>query len=114
MSPSLKPLSEQTIVITGGSSGIGLATAKLASERGANVVLTARDQDALSQITDEIKHAGGSAAYVAADVAKRDELNHVADVAIQRFGGFDTWVNDAGVGIYGKLENHRRGCTPSL
>jgi short-subunit dehydrogenase len=58
----------------------------------------------LSHIADEINHAGGAAAYVAADVAKRDELSHVADIAIQRFGGFDTWVNDAGVGIYGKLD----------
>src|SRR4051812_13242546 len=104
MSIKLKPLSAQTIVITGASSGIGLATAKLAAKRGANVVLTARNQDSLSQIAGEIKHGGGSAAYVAADVAKRDELSHVADIAIQRFGGFDTWVNDAGIGIYGKLD----------
>jgi short-subunit dehydrogenase len=104
MALNLKSLSEQTIVITGASSGIGLATAKLAARQGANVVLTARNQDALSQITEEIQQAGGQAAYVTADVANRSELNHVAEVAIERFGGFDTWVNDAGIGIYGKLD----------
>jgi short-subunit dehydrogenase len=100
----LKPLHEQTIVITGASSGIGLATARAAAERGARVVLTARNQEALAQVTDEINHAGGQAAYAAADVANQDEVNHVADVAMQRFGGFDTWVNDAGIGMYGTLE----------
>lgn len=104
MAISLKPLSEQTLVITGASSGIGLATAQAAAERGAKVVLTARNQEKLAEIADEINHAGGQAAYVAADVGSRDELNHVADVAVQRFGGFETWVNDAGVGIYGRLD----------
>jgi short-subunit dehydrogenase len=104
MAINLKPLNEQTIVITGASSGIGLATARAAAERGACVVLTARNQEALASIADEIKHSGGKAAYVAADVGNQDEINHVADVAIQRFGGFDTWVNDAGVGLYGKLD----------
>jgi short-subunit dehydrogenase len=104
MSVELKPLVEQVIVITGASSGIGLATANAAAEKGARVVLTARNQEALAQIADEINHGGGQAAYVAADVASRSELNHVADVAVQRFGGFDTWVNDAGIGIYGRLD----------
>jgi short-subunit dehydrogenase len=104
MAISLKPLDEQTIVITGASSGIGLATAQMAAERGARIVLAARDQEALHQIADEINHGGGQAAYVQADVAHRHEVEHVADVAIQRFGGFDTWVNDAGIGIYGRLD----------
>ncbi|MFO0787842.1 MAG: SDR family oxidoreductase [Pirellulales bacterium] len=109
MTVSLKPLSEQTLVITGASSGIGLATARSAAERGAKVVLTARNQEKLAEIAGEINHGGGQAAYVAADVASRDELNHVADVAIQRFGGFDTWVNDAGIGIYGRLDEVTEG-----
>ena len=104
MAITLKPLRDQTIVITGASSGIGLATAQSAAKQGARVVLAARNQDALAKIADEISQAGGEAAYVAADVANQDEVNHIADVAIDRFGGFDTWVNDAGVGIYGTLD----------
>jgi NAD(P)-dependent dehydrogenase (short-subunit alcohol dehydrogenase family) len=102
--PKLKPLAEQVIVITGASSGIGLATAKMAAEAGARVVLSARSREALAQAVDEIKQAGGQAAFVAADVTRRGELEAVAAEAIDRFGGFDTWVNNAGVGIWGLID----------
>jgi len=100
----LKPLSEQVIVITGASSGIGLATAKLAARRGARVVLAARSRDALAQAVDEIKQGGGEAVFVVADVAKRSEVEAIAATAQDRFGGFDTWVNNAGVGIWGRID----------
>lgn len=113
MAISLKPLTDQVIVITGASSGIGLATARAAADQGAKLVLAARNEEALADIAREINDGRGHAAYVAADVAHRDELAHVADVAVERFGGFDTWVNNAGVGLYGRLdeitdEDHRR------
>src|SRR5688500_5879945 len=101
MSIRLKPLDEQVIVITGASSGIGLATAFTAAERGAKGVVTARDEETLGDVARQISKSGGEIAYVAADVAEREELVHVADVAVERFGGFDTWVNNAGVGLYG-------------
>jgi len=104
MAISLKPLNEQVIVITGASSGIGLATARAAADQGAKLVLTARSQEALAEVAREINEAGGEAIFVAADVAMRGELTHVADTAVERFGGFDTWVNDAGVGLYGRLD----------
>lgn len=103
MAAKLKPLSQQVIVITGASSGIGLATARLAAVKGAKVVLSARTRDALATAVDEIKQAGGEASFVVADVGKRDEVEAIAAHAIERFGGFDTWVNDAGVMIWGKI-----------
>jgi short-subunit dehydrogenase len=98
-----KKLREQTIVITGASSGIGLATARMAAERGANVVLTSRNEEDLRRATDQITSRAGRATYVVADVADPAGLDRVADAAIRDFGGFDTWVNNAGVSIYGKL-----------
>jgi short-subunit dehydrogenase len=104
MAISLKPLEEQTIVLTGASSGIGLATARAAARRGARVVLAARGEETLADVARQINESGGEAAYVVADVGNRDELAHVADVAVERYGGFDTWVNDAGVGMYGRVD----------
>jgi len=113
MGVSLKPLREQVMVITGASSGIGLCTARMAAANGARVVLAARNGEALADIERQITAAGGQAAHVVADVGKREDVQRIADTAIQRFGGFDTWVNDAGISIWGKLEevsdeDHRR------
>ena len=113
MGVQLKKLSEQTIVITGASSGIGLVTARAAARRGARLVLVARAEDALRRLTEEIKAAGGEAIYVAADVGNEQEVNRISVAAKQRFGGFDTWINNAGVSIYGNLldisnEDHRQ------
>jgi NAD(P)-dependent dehydrogenase (short-subunit alcohol dehydrogenase family) len=101
--PKLKPVGEQTIVITGASSGIGLATARLAAERGARVVLTSRNEEDLRRACDEIRNRGGRAIYAVADVAVPEAMDRVADTATREFGGFDTWVNNAGVSIYGSL-----------
>lgn len=113
MTVKLKNLSDQVIVITGASSGIGLVTARLAAKRGARVVLNARNEEALSDVTDEINAQGGQAIYVVGDVGNFDDVHKLADEAIRQFGGFDTWVNNAGVSIYGpmldqSLEDQRR------
>ncbi|WP_299823171.1 SDR family oxidoreductase [uncultured Pontibacter sp.] len=104
MSISLKPISDQVIVITGASSGIGLATALAAAKKGAKVVLASRNGEALAKIEQQIKQEGGQAIYVVADVGRQEDIYKISDAAIGRFGGFDTWVNDAGVSIYGRLE----------
>lgn len=104
MAVRLKPLARQTIVITGASSGIGLATARMAAGRGAAVVLVARDEPSLSEAVQGIRDAGGRAEYVIADVGDEAAMEKVASFAREKFGGFDSWVNDAGVSIFGTQE----------
>lgn len=109
----LKLVNEQVVVITGASSGIGLATSRLAARKGATVVLAARTKAALAEAVDDITAAGGRASYVVADVGNRDDVERIAATVIERHGGFDSWVNDAGVSIFGRLdeipdEDHRR------
>jgi short-subunit dehydrogenase len=104
MAVKLKKLSDQAIVITGATSGIGLVTARMAASRGARVVLVARTEDSLKKLTEELKGKGGSAEHVVTDVGDPDQVQRVAQVAQEAFGGFDTWVNNAAVSIYGKFE----------
>jgi short-subunit dehydrogenase len=99
----LKNISEQTIVITGATSGIGLTTALMAAEQGAKLLLIARNYDALRRLTDEINSNGGRAISYAADVADERALRDAAKKAKDELGGFDTWVNNAGGAIYGKI-----------
>lgn len=109
----LKRLEEQVVVITGATSGIGLVTARMAARRGARLVLAARNEEALRSLAEELGHAAHDAAYVVADVGRIEDVKRIADAARVRFGGFDTWVNNAGVAIYGRihdvtLDDHRR------
>ncbi|OWR32805.1 oxidoreductase [Saccharibacillus sp. O23] len=99
---TLKPLSEQIIVITGASSGIGLVTARMAAAAGARVVAVARNEEALKELIAELEGKGQTAAYVVADVGREEDVQRVAETAIRQFGTFDTWVNNAGVSIFGQ------------
>lgn len=99
----LKPLWEQTIVITGATSGIGLATARAAIATGAKVVVASRNAEAVQQLENELSHIG-QALGVVCDVTNEEDVRNLAQAAVERFGGFDTWVNNAGVSIYGKIE----------
>ena len=101
MKVRLKRVADQTIVITGASSGIGLATARAAARRGARVVAAARSERALNVLVTELRANGGDAVGVVADVGVEAAVERIADAALQRYGGFDTWVNNAAGSVYG-------------
>jgi NAD(P)-dependent dehydrogenase (short-subunit alcohol dehydrogenase family) len=104
MRPRLKPLRDQVMVITGATSGIGLATAREAARRGASVFLISRNADALARQCAEIMRTSGArAAFAAADVGDEAQVLAAAGRALELFGRIDTWVNVAGVGIYAPL-----------
>ncbi|RYZ75161.1 MAG: SDR family NAD(P)-dependent oxidoreductase [Proteobacteria bacterium] len=99
---SPKKLKDQVIVITGASSGIGLATAKMAAKKGAKVVLASRNIKDLRDIVRDIKDDGGEAYAVTTDVAKEQDMRRLAREAVAKYGRIDTWINNAGVGIFGE------------
>jgi short-subunit dehydrogenase len=101
MATKLKKVADQVIVITGASSGIGLATAEAAAKKGARLVLAARSERTLNEIAGRL---GGEVLAVACDVADRAQVERVAEAAVRRFGRIDTWVNNAGQGLYGRLD----------
>ncbi len=104
MSSPLKPLNRQVIVITGATSGIGLATAQEAAKQGAQLVLAARGADVLDAVVARFKALGQEAVGVVADVSERGQVERIAQAAIARFGRVDTWVNNAGSTIYGRVD----------
>jgi len=105
MAVQLRKLDEQVVVITGATSGIGLTTARMAAEGGAKLVLAARGAEALDQLASELRRTGTQVATVAADVGKRDDVERIGQAALQRFGRIDTWINNAGISIFGRNED---------
>jgi NAD(P)-dependent dehydrogenase (short-subunit alcohol dehydrogenase family) len=95
-----KPLSEQVVVVTGASSGLGRAVARLAGRRGAKVVVTARNSEALEACVREIEAFGSEALAVPADCAVQDEVAQVVEQAVDRFGRIDTYIANAIVTVY--------------
>jgi short-subunit dehydrogenase len=104
MKQQLLPLERQVIVVTGASSGIGLATARMAAKAGAKVVLVSRNAEALARIAGDIRSRGGEAIDITADVGSESDVEAAAIKARAIFGSIDTWVNNAGVAIWGRLD----------
>lgn len=91
------PITEKVIVITGASSGIGEATARLLASQGARVVLGARRRERLESLAADIRNQGGVAEYRVTDVTRQEDVQALVDLAVERFGRIDVMVNNAGV-----------------
>jgi NAD(P)-dependent dehydrogenase (short-subunit alcohol dehydrogenase family) len=100
----LKPIEEQVVVLMGASSGIGRETALRFSRRGAKVVVSARGEEGLNSLVEEIRDEGGEATYVVADTSEFDHVKAVADRAVEEYGRLDTWVHLAAVGLFATFE----------
>ncbi len=95
---------DQVIAITGASSGIGQATARLLAGRGCAVMLGARREDALAALALELNEAGGRAAYLVTDVTRRADLEALVAHAVRSFGRLDAIVNNAGIGPISRFD----------
>jgi short-subunit dehydrogenase len=100
----MRPLSDQVVVVTGASQGIGRTTALELARRGARVVVAARNQEALDRLVSEMQRLGGEAEAVVADVSEYADVERIGQRARQRFGRVDTWVNNAAVSAYATVE----------
>ncbi len=95
-----KPLADQVVLVTGASSGLGRAVARLAGARGAKVVVTSRSAEALDACVREIQASGSEALAVPADCAVEDQVAQVVEQAIDRFGRIDSYIANAIVTVY--------------
>lgn len=97
------PLHQQVLFITGASSGVGLATVHRAVEQGAKVFMTASREDELQNVQDEMRKNGYQTAFSVIDVSEEDQIQFAVDQCLKTFGRIDTFINNAGISLYGKL-----------
>lgn len=95
---------DQVVVITGASSGIGRATARAFAERGSALVLAARAEERLGEVEAECARLGARVLAVEADVSRHEDVERLAQRAVDGFGSFDVWVNNAGVIAFGRID----------
>ncbi|PEB61950.1 oxidoreductase [Priestia megaterium] len=87
---------EKVVILTGASSGIGEATAKVLANTGAKVVLSARREDRLRKLKSEIENRGGTVEYKVTDVTSQQQLEDLASFTLENFGQIDVLINNAG------------------
>jgi short-subunit dehydrogenase len=100
-----RDLQDAVVVISGASSGIGRATAQAFASAGARLVLASRNQEALESVASACDGTGLASLVVPTDVGDERAMQRLAERAFDRFGRIDVWVNNAGVGLYGRLED---------
>jgi NAD(P)-dependent dehydrogenase (short-subunit alcohol dehydrogenase family) len=100
----LKPIENQVVVVMGASSGIGRETALRFAKRGAKVVVAARNEAGLRSLEDEIRALGGEARVVVADVCEFEQVEAVAQSAVEEYGQLDTWVHLAAAGLFAPFD----------
>lgn len=96
---NMKSLKDKVIIVTGASSGIGEAMARLYAAHGAKVVLCARSEDKLKAIVDEIRAKGGEAVYCVVDVVSESDCKRLVDTAVEKYGGIDVLICNAGLSM---------------
>ncbi|MBJ6765343.1 SDR family oxidoreductase [Myxococcaceae bacterium JPH2] len=101
----IPPFRERTVLVTGASSGIGRAAALAFAAAGANVVLAARRESALHDAAREVEALGVRALPVRCDVTRSEDVERLLRETDAAFGGLDLLVNNAGIGLYGPLED---------
>src|ERR687893_98692 len=99
----MRSLDEKVFAITGASRGIGAATARLLAGEGCRLALGGRDEAALDEVVRGVSEAGGEAVAVGCDVRRYGDCERLVSEAVDRFGGLDGFVANAGVGAYGEL-----------
>ncbi len=97
------PLAGKVVAITGASSGIGAATARLLAQRGARVVLGARRADRLAQLQDSLRADGAEVAHAVIDITRPEDAQRLVATAVDAYGGLDVLVGNAGVATLGPL-----------
>ena len=100
----LKPIENQVVVLMGASSGIGRETALRLAKRGAKVIVAARSEAGLRSLEDEMRELGGEARAVVADVSEFDQVEAVAQSAVEEYGRLDTWVHLAAAGLFAPFD----------
>lgn len=100
----MSQITGKSIIITGASSGIGEATARILADQGAKLMLAARREERLDKLASEIEAAGGTATYRTVDVTQRSQVEALAQATLEQYGKIDVLINNAGIMPLSRLD----------